>query len=127
MPRLPTALVAGPALALGFLAAQTSGVRGAGAVVVLAAGAWCVVRELGRTARWRLVVVVAVAGACFGLSHVLAGSIGAWPSVVIASTALTAATFGLVDGRHGGVADQAVPEGGIERGLTPPASGRTAP
>jgi hypothetical protein len=95
--RLPTAVIAGAALVVGFGAARATGVAAAGAVVVLAAVAWCLAREVRRTAWWRLAVVVAAGAGCFLLSHALAGALTPWGAVAAAAVALGLVTWLLVD------------------------------
>ncbi|MDT0166462.1 hypothetical protein Q9R32_12935 [Actinotalea sp. AC32] len=95
--RIPTALVAAVALIAGFAAAQVTGLRWAGAVVVVAGAAWCVVRERPTTAWWRLAVVVAVGVGAFVLSHALADVLGAWPAVGVAALGLGLVTWLVVD------------------------------
>ncbi|MCL3860983.1 hypothetical protein [Actinotalea sp. K2] len=97
MPRLPTALIAGLSLVVGFAAAQLTDLRWAGAVVVLAGTGWCVAREVRRTPWWRIAVVVLVGAACFVLSHLMAGALGSWGAVAAASVVLGIVTYGLVD------------------------------
>lgn len=97
MRRLPTALVAALTLVTGFAVAELTGVRAAGGAVLLAGVAWCVLREARRSAWWRLVVVVLVGAACFAGSHVLADTLGPWPSVLVASAALGAVAYALLD------------------------------
>ncbi len=99
MRRLPTALVAALTLVVGFAVAQLSGVRVAGALVLVAGVAWCVLREARRTAAWRLVVVVLVGAACFASAHLLTDVVGPWPAVLLAAAALGAVTAVLVDRR----------------------------
>lgn len=97
MSRLPTAVIAGSSLVVGFAAARVTGLAGAGAVVVLAGVAWCLAREVRWTAWWRLVVVVGVGAGCFVLSHALAGTLGAWGAVASAALVLGVVTWLLVD------------------------------
>lgn len=94
-----TAAIAGGALLLGFTAAQVSGLRWAGAVVVVAGAAWCVLRERRTTAWWRLAIVVVVGAVCFALAHVLSDPLGPWPAVAAASLVLAGATALLVQPR----------------------------
>lgn len=97
MRRLPTAVIAGTSLVVGFAAARATGLPAAGAVVVLAAVVWCLVREVRRTAWWRLVVVVLTGVGCFVLSHALAGALTAWGAVATAAVVLGVVTWVLVD------------------------------
>lgn len=97
MRRLPTALLAGPSLVVGFAAARATDLPAAGAVVVLAAVVWCVAREVRRTAWWRLAVVIGIGAGCFVLSHALADALTAWGAVAAAAVVLGLATWLLVD------------------------------
>ncbi|PWD51624.1 hypothetical protein C8046_14185 [Serinibacter arcticus] len=95
-PTALTAAIAGGSLLLGFAAAQLTGLRWAGAVVVLAGAAWGVLRERRTTAWWRLAVVVAAGAGCFVLAHVLSDPLGPWVAVVLAALVLAAVTAALV-------------------------------
>lgn len=97
MHRIPTALIAALTLVVGFAVAQTTGVRALGGAVLLAGGAWCAVRAWRPAGAARTVAVVAVAAACFVVSHVLAPHLGAWPAVVLVAAVLAAVTWVLVD------------------------------
>ena len=100
MSRVPTAAVAASSLVLGFAAVRVGGPQWLGAVVVLAGAAWCVAREVRRTAWWRLAAVLVTGAAAFVGSHVLADVVGARPAVVLAAVALGAVTWWLVDRRR---------------------------
>lgn len=104
MHRLPTAVIAGAALVVGFATARVTGLPATGAVVVLAGVAWCLAREVRRTTWWRLAVVVAVGAGCFVLSHVLADALTAWGAVGAAAAVLAAVTWLLVDRRRSAAA-----------------------
>lgn len=95
--RVPTSLVAGLGLVLAFAVAQLTQVRALGGVVLVAAAAWCVLREARRTGWWRLAVVVLAGIGCFVAAHRLDGLIGAWPAVLVSAAVLAAVTFALVD------------------------------
>jgi Ca2+/Na+ antiporter len=96
MSRVPTAVLAGLTLVVGFAVAQATGVRALGGAVLLAGVAWCAVRA--RSAGRRRVSLVVLTGAvCFVASHLLAPSLGAWPSVVLVALVLAAVTYVLVD------------------------------
>lgn len=93
--RVPTAVVAGLSLVVGFAVADLTGVRALGGVVLCAGGLWCVVRS--RAAGWpRLAGVVLIALALFVASHLLGRALGAWPAVLLAGAVLAAATHALV-------------------------------
>jgi hypothetical protein len=107
MSRVPTAVLAGLTLVIGFAVAQATGVRGLGGAVLLAGVAWCVLRA--RSAGWwRLALVVLTGGVCFVASHVLAPHLGAWPSVLLVALVLAGVTYALVDGTRTRAAAPAV-------------------
>jgi hypothetical protein len=96
MARVPTGLLAGLTLVVGFAVAQVTGVRALGGAVLLAGVAWCVLRA--RSAGWwRLTLVVLAGLVCFVASHLLAPHLGGWPSVLLVALALAAVTYVLVD------------------------------
>ena len=98
MSRVPTAVLAGLTLVVGFAVAQATGVRTLGGAVLLAGVAWCAVRA--RHAGWGRVLLVVLAGAvCFVASHLLAPHLGAWPAVVLVAVLLGVVTYALVDRR----------------------------
>lgn len=75
-------LVAAGSLVVGFAVAQITGVRSLGGLVLLAAAAWCCL-QWRRAAGWPVAAaLVLLYVAAFVASHVLAGAIGAWPSVL---------------------------------------------
>ena len=89
--------VAAGSLVLGFGVAQASGVRALGGVVLAAGAGWCALRwrrsaGTGRTAALVLVYVGAFAG-----SHVIAGTVGAWPAVLLAAGVTGVAAWALAD------------------------------
>lgn len=95
----PTWPIAGGALLLGFAVADLTGVRPLGGVVLFAGALWCGLR-------WRAVrglpVALALVGlflALFALSHRLGDLIGAWPSVLVVSSAMAVAAWAAVDRR----------------------------
>ena len=98
MHRVPTAVVAGSSLVLGFAAARITDNPATGAVVVLAGVGWCLAREVRRTLWQRLAVVVGVGAGCFVLAHALAGYLTPWGAVAVAAVVLGAVTWALVDG-----------------------------
>lgn len=94
--------VASASLLLGFAVAQATGVRPLGAIVLVAGCAWCALRWLraAGTARTALLVVIYVGA--FVLSHVVADTLGAWPSVLLAAAVAGLAAYLLADGAAGG-------------------------
>ncbi|AEE45479.1 hypothetical protein [Cellulomonas fimi] len=97
MHRIPTALIAALTLVVGFAVAQATDVRALGGAVLVAGGAWCAVRAWPSAGAARTTAVLAVAAACFAVSHVLAPHLGAWPAVVLVAAVLAAVTWVLVD------------------------------
>lgn len=96
MSRVPTAVLAGLTLVVGFAVAQLTDVRALGGAVLLAGVAWCAFRS--RAAGWWRVTLVVLTGAvCFVASHLLAPHLGAWPSVVLVALVLAGVTYVLVD------------------------------
>ncbi|WP_197711280.1 hypothetical protein [Cellulomonas sp. WB94] len=110
--RMPTAAVAGLSLVVAFAAADLTGVRPLGGLVLVAGGLWCVVRSRA-AGWWRLVVVVLLALGLFVASHPLGRVIGAWPAVLLAGPLLAAATYGLVDRGSRGVVGDGAPTAGF--------------
>jgi hypothetical protein len=88
--------VASGSLVLGFAVAQLTGVRALGGIVLVAGCAWCALRWL-RVGRPRTVALVVVYVAAFVLAHVIAGTLGAWPSVLLVAAVVGAATYALAD------------------------------
>jgi hypothetical protein len=104
-------LVAAATFLAGFGAAELTGVRAIGGLVLLAGGVWC-----GRAAlpivgaRWT-VALLALALALFVGSHPLGKAIGAWPAVAVSAAVVAGAAAALVGGR------QAAAGRGLARGL----------
>jgi hypothetical protein len=97
--------VASGSLLLGFAVAQATGVRALGGIVLIAGCAWCGLRWLrggGRGAVARTTVIVLVYVGAFVLAHVIADSIGAWPSVLLAAAVTGLAAYVLADSTAGG-------------------------
>ncbi|WP_188079007.1 hypothetical protein [Actinotalea subterranea] len=88
MRQLTTDVLAAATLFLGFVVADVSGVRALGAVVLVGGLAWCVLREVHRTAWWRLVVVALIGVGCFVAAHLLADALGGYPAAGLAAVAL---------------------------------------
>jgi hypothetical protein len=97
MTRIPSALVAGASLLVGFAVAEATGVRALGGVVLLAGLTWCVVLWRRRRSTTVAVVLSVVFIALFVVSHLLARAIGAWPSVIAVSLAMAALTWPVAD------------------------------
>lgn len=98
--------VASGSLLLGFAVAQATGVRPLGGIVLIAGCAWCALRWLrggGRAAVTRTAVVVVIYVGAFVLSHAVADTLGAWPSVLLAAAVTGVAAYLLADSAAGGV------------------------
>ncbi|WP_282944231.1 hypothetical protein [Cellulomonas endometrii] len=99
---VPTAVPAAVTLVLGFAVAQGTGVRALGGLVLLAGVAWCAWRALPASGVLRVTAVVVLGAVCFVASHLLADTLGAWPSVLLAAAVLGAGTALLLDRAPGG-------------------------
>lgn len=99
--------VASGSLLLGFAVAQLTGIRPLGGLVLIAGCGWCALRwlRIRPSGAARAAVLVVVYVGAFVLSHVVADSLGAWPSVLLAAAATGAAVYALADaaGDGGGV------------------------
>jgi hypothetical protein len=95
--QVPTAALAALTLVVGFAVAQGSGVRALGGAVLVLGVAWCAWRALPAAGVARVLAVVALGALCFVGAHVLAGSLGAWLSVVLVAAVLALGTGLLVD------------------------------
>jgi hypothetical protein len=97
--------VASGSLLLGFAVAQATGIRPLGGIVLIAGCAWCALRWLqvrpGAIARTAALVVVYVGA--FVVSHVIADTLGAWPSVLLAAALTGLAAYVLADSAGRGV------------------------
>ncbi|MBW3652839.1 MAG: hypothetical protein KY433_04435 [Actinobacteria bacterium] len=93
--------VASGSLLLGFAVAQATGIRPLGAIVLIAGCGWCALRWLRAVGPARTAVLVAVYVGAFVLSHVIADSLGAWPSVLLAAAVAGIAAYVLADGATG--------------------------
>jgi hypothetical protein len=94
---VPTWVIAGGSLVVGFLVAETTGVRAVGGVVLLAAIVWCWLLWHRRRGVQVAVGLTAVYVAAFALSHVIAGALGAIPSVLLVATVVALASYFLAD------------------------------
>ena len=94
---VPTWLVAGGSLVVGFLVAEATGVRAVGGIVLLVAIVWCWLLWYRRCGVQVAVGLTAVYVAAFALSHVIAGAIGAIPSVLLVATVVALVSYFLAD------------------------------
>jgi hypothetical protein len=97
----PTWPVAAGSLAAGFAVAQATGVRPLGGVVLALGCGWCALRWRERAGTGRAAGLVGLYLAAFAGSHVLAHSIGAWPSVAVVSAVVAAGSYALADAAPG--------------------------
>lgn len=92
--------VASGSLLLGFAVAQLTGIRPLGGIVLVAGCAWCTLRWLrggGRARYPRTAVLVILYIGGFVVSHLIADTLGAWPSVLLVAAVVGAATYALAD------------------------------
>ena len=95
--KVPSWLVAGGSLIVGFLVAEATGVRAVGGVVLLVAIAWCWLLWHRRRGVPVAVGLTAVYVVAFALSHVIAPAIGAIPSVLLVAAVVALVTYALAD------------------------------
>lgn len=95
----PTAPVAGLALVVGFVVAETTGVRMLGGLVLLAGLAACAVMWRSRLGWGSAITLSTVFLAAFVGSHLLARAIGAWPAVLTAAAVTFLAVWAVDRGR----------------------------
>ena len=97
--RAPTSLLAAAGLIAGFATAVGSGSRPLGGLVMAIFGLTCIgiwARRDGRGTAARLTLVGLLA---FALSHILGLVIGAWPAVLLVSTATAWCCWRLSDAK----------------------------
>lgn len=92
-----TAPVVATGLIGGFVAAQETGIRPLGGVLLAAAGGYAGRTWLRRKGPATASALGAVYLLGFGMSHPLAKKIGAWPSVLAVAGASAAASWALSD------------------------------
>jgi hypothetical protein len=95
--------IASGSLLLGFAVAQATGLRPLGGIVLIAACAWCALRWLRAAGAARTAVLVLIYVGSFALSHVVADTLSAWPSVLLAAAITGIAAYVLADGPSGAV------------------------
>jgi hypothetical protein len=94
---ITTAPVAAGSLVAGFAVAAATGVRPLGGAVLVAGTAWCA-REWSRRRGAQVAAgLVALEVACFVASHLLAGALGAWPSVALVAAVAGAGAWTVAD------------------------------
>ncbi len=92
-----TAPVAATGLIGGFVAAQETGIRPLGGVLLAAAGGYAGRTWLQRKGPATASALGAIYVLGFGMSHPLAKKIGAWPSVLAVAGVSAAASWALSD------------------------------
>lgn len=93
--RLTLPAIAAATFLAGFAAAELTGVRAVGGIVLLVGGIWCVRLALRLAGAGPAIALIAIALALFALSHPLGHAIGAWPAVLV-TAALVAAAAGAI-------------------------------
>jgi hypothetical protein len=94
---MPTWPIAAGSLVAGFAVADITGVRPLGGAVLAVAVGWCALRWRNEAGGGRAAALVALYGASFVGSHLIADAIGAWPAVLTAATVVGAAAYTAVD------------------------------
>ena len=89
--------VASGSLLLGFAVAETTGIRPLGGIVLLVACAWCGLRWLHAAGMARAALLVVLYAGAFVVSHIVADTLGAWPSVVLTAAVVGTAAYVLAD------------------------------
>jgi hypothetical protein len=89
--------VASGSLLLGFAVAQLTGIRPLGGLVLVAGCAWCALRGLRTVGAARTTALVTLYVGGFVVSHLIADTLGAWPSVLLVAAVVGAATYALAD------------------------------
>ena len=95
---VPSWLVAGGSLLLGFVVAQATGIRVLGGLVLLGAVIWCWLLWRARAGTGVALGLVAAYAAAFVLSHLIARA-GGVPAVLLVSAVVALLAFGLADRR----------------------------
>lgn len=93
--RTAVPLVAAATFLAAFGAAELTGVRAIGGLVLLAGGAWCGRAVLPIVGPRRTIALLAIAVALFVVSHPLGDVIGAWPAVAASAALVGAAAAAL--------------------------------
>jgi hypothetical protein len=106
---LLTAPLAATGLIAGYAVAAASGVRPLGGLVMAVFGIACIRVWLIRDGRRTAAILTATGLVAFGLSHVVAEVVGAWPAVLLAAAATAGACWRLSDAR----ARTAIGAGGV--------------
>jgi hypothetical protein len=89
--------VASGSLVVGFAVAQATGVRPLGGIVLVAGAGWCALRWRSTVGTAKTASLVGVYLACFVVSHLIAGTVGAWPAVAIVAAVTGLATLLVAD------------------------------
>jgi hypothetical protein len=89
-------LIAAVTFLAGFGAAELTGVRAIGGLVLLAGGIWCGRAALSLVGPRRTIALLAIAAALFVVSHPLGEAIGAWPAVAASAALAAGAAAGLL-------------------------------
>ena len=98
--RRGAALLAAATLILGFIAANATGNRALGGVVLIVGGAVCAYLWWRLAGIWRAIACVAVAGVAFAISHPLGDVITSWGSVIAVSAVTAGVAYALTAPRE---------------------------
>ena len=98
--RRGAALLAAATLILGFIAANATGNRALGGVVLIVGGAVCAYLWWRLAGIWRAIACVAVAGVAFAISHPLGAVITSWGSVIAVSAVTAGVAYALTAPRE---------------------------
>ena len=101
-PRAAIPIAAAVTFVAGFGAAELTGVRAIGGLVLLVGGAWCARAALRVAGTAATAALVGIALALFVVSHPLGHVIGAWPAVALSAALVAAAAAALLKRAHGG-------------------------
>jgi hypothetical protein len=99
MQRLPTAAIGATGFIAGFAVAVLSGSRALGGVLLAICGVACIAIWVRRDGRGVAIALTIAAVLAFALSHLLGLLIGAWPAVLLTTTAMAAVCWRVSDSR----------------------------
>ena len=97
MRRIPTWPIAAGSLLLGFAVAQATGIRPLGGLVLAAGAVLCALRWRRSAGMARTAGLLILYFAAFVVTHILADTLGAWPSVVLAAAVIGLAVWAIAD------------------------------
>lgn len=89
--------VAAGSLLLGFAVAQATGIRPLGGLVLVAGAVWCALRWRRSAGMARTAGLLLLYFTAFVVTHLLADTLGAWPSVMLAAAVTGLAVWAIAD------------------------------